>query len=262
MTLFLVIIIILSILFVVLYRIHSNGIIILLYHNIGCPDAGMDRRLFVSPALFERQMRFLVKGKYHFASIDELMAYLNNKLSLPRKSVMITFDDGYEDNFEKALPILRKYGLPATIFLTTNFIGKKMLWNKAETNFVSQEQIKKLIDNGWSIGSHGVTHKELTRIPGFDAETEVVVSKSIIEKSLGVHASFFAYPYGSYNKNVRESVIKSGYSAACTLHKGINRKNVDPFALKRLLVKNTYPAFLFQWYTTPVIEMVKTYLRY
>jgi peptidoglycan/xylan/chitin deacetylase (PgdA/CDA1 family) len=178
---------------------------ILLYHSIadrtGDPYA-------VSPARFAAEMAHLRKAGYHPLHFAELTGWPAG-LPLPAKPIVITLDDGYEDNYTEAYPVLQKNGLKAVIFAITGFVSKedRLTWS----------QMRDMQDSGLiEIGSHTVTHPNLTKLPPDERTREVTDSKAELERQLKVPVRAFAYPYGFYDRETTEAVRKAGYLFAVT----------------------------------------------
>jgi peptidoglycan/xylan/chitin deacetylase (PgdA/CDA1 family) len=170
-------------------------------------DSDAVRGLAHTPEIFDAQMRYLNEAGYHVISMRALGIHLRNGTGLPKKPIVITFDDGWRDQFEYAFPILQKYHYTATFFVFTNPIGAR--------GFLTWEDLATLRDAGMTIGSHSLSHPLLTSIT--DPERlwqEIIVSKRRLEKNLHIHVTEFAYPFGYYNSEIAALVTKAGYTSA------------------------------------------------
>lgn len=192
---------------------------------------------------FERQMRYLSRA-YNPMSLECMARHIEGGMDLPSGAIAVTFDDGYRDNYENAYPILKKYDIPATIFLTTDFIGTGQIpaWEKGyyvakEPLMLDWKQVREMSEDGIAFGSHTVTHPFLTRIPRGRAAEEMCVSKDIIEQKLGKHVTAFAYPSGDFDATVKEMAKEAGYTAAVSIIAGHNDLHDDVHALKRNLIQ-------------------------
>ncbi|MHB8984177.1 MAG: polysaccharide deacetylase family protein, partial [Carboxydocellales bacterium] len=160
------------------------------------------------------------------------------------KSVVITFDDGYRDNFYWARPILLKYGFRATIFLVSDRVGKTNTWDQAQglprLELLNTEEIRTMVMEGFQFGAHSRTHTRLTDLSADKAKDQIAGSKSYLEKTLGAPINYFCYPYGRYNKQIVDLVRKSGYTAALTTAQGRVRRGDNIMTLKRIRITGKY----------------------
>jgi peptidoglycan/xylan/chitin deacetylase (PgdA/CDA1 family) len=215
--------------------------LIICYHCIR--DEGNPHLRPAKIADFEKQMQYLSKV-YNPISLEKMAQHIQNGTSLPSKAIAVTFDDGYQDNYENAYPILKKYNIPATFFLTTGFIGTGEIpaWDKGyytgeKALMLSWEQVREMSDNGISFGSHTLTHPFLTRIPHKHAQREISLSKDIIEQKIGKPVTTFAYPSGNFDADIKGIVKGAGYSAAVSTIPGHNSMNDDVYVLKRNVIQ-------------------------
>lgn len=183
---------------------------ILMYHYIGNNPNPADtarNSLEVTPDKFEEQMKYLKDNGYNSISLDTLYPALKGQTTLPSKPVILTFDDGYEDFYTNAYPILLKYGLHATVFIPINLMNQGY--------YLSWGQIKEMSRSGLiNFGAHGMNHWQLASLPLPITELEIVQSKKVLQDNLGVPINFIAYPYGSVNENVINLTKKAGYMGA------------------------------------------------
>jgi len=192
---------------------------------------------------FDRQMQYLSK-RYSPMSLERMAHCLREGTSLPPKAIAVTFDDGYQDNYENAYPVLRKYNVPATVFLATNFIGTGEIpaWEEGyytgeRALMLSWEQVCEMSDGGISFGSHTLSHPFLTRIPRKQLEYELCRSREIIEQQIGKPVTTFAYPSGDFDSETKEAVREAGYCAAVSIRAGQNSPYDDVYALRRNLIQ-------------------------
>jgi len=229
---------------------------ILMYHMIKEHRTGKFKGLRVSPEMFEKQVKYLVNDGWHFYTMSEL---IKNKEVLPQKSIALTFDDGYEDNYTNAFPVLKKYGVKATIYVVVDRHGRE--WSskrKVKNNSgelmhepkLSDSQIREMLDSGLiEIGSHTMTHDNLTRLEQVEKEYEIMGSKKEIEALFDIECCSFCYPFGLFDELDRAIVQKSGYSSATTTQAGIEDiTKADPLLLKRITVsgKDNFLAFILK----------------
>jgi peptidoglycan/xylan/chitin deacetylase (PgdA/CDA1 family) len=179
-------------------------------------------------------MRYLQQNGYHVVTPDDLMEFLESRQRLPRKSVLITMDDGYRSAYEIAYPVLKKYGFKATLMIYTSFVG-------VSQQAITWEQLRELKADGFTIGSHTVLHSNLTTPQeGEDQEAfakrvhkEIFVSKQILDQKLGQNTTVFAYPFGYYDQRTMELVRAAGYRLAFSVDRGGNPFFSNPWSLKR-----------------------------
>jgi len=197
----------------------SNGAVILMYHSIG----ENDEFFTVKTTLFEKQMEYLKRNNFNVIRLNSLLKI--DKSQRLRKTVAITFDDGYEDNYTNAFPTLKKYNFPATIFVSTAFIGKDMVARKGtDLSILSEEEMKEMHKSGLiEFGSHCHNHPKLTSLKNEEIENEFVVSQKIIQDLLGCIPKSFAYPKGDFDERVGQITSKF-FDIAVTVKKGKENK--------------------------------------
>lgn len=219
----------------------SAGGGILTYHHVGPRPAGVRLKgLYVSPRLFAKQVTELRDSGFvtqPFGAFTDLAKPAESKIS-------ITFDDGFRDVFEHALPVLRSAKFVAIQFLVADFIGKSSEWQAASGEIpgrlMDEAEIKDWLAAGNQIGSHTLSHPFLTKISSAEAREEISASKKKLEDRFGIRIEHFCYPYGDWNTNVRNAVEAAGYQTACTTVAGVNASEADRFALRRFTAR--YPS--------------------
>ena len=226
----------------------ENGtkVMVLNYHKVDNTFISLS----VRPDDFEKQMQYLSDNGYHTITPDELYDSLAGKGELPENPVLITFDDGYEDNYTNAYPILKKYGFKATIFVITGFLGK-------DKNYMTWDQAREMDANGISIESHTVDHKSMTDLTDDQLRAQLVDSRKKAEKELGHPVEYMAYPTGTYNLHIAEMVKEAGYKAAFTIKYGNVDKASNIYALERVPIfhtEDTNRDFLERIRYTPIFK--------
>ena len=165
------------------------------------------RALAHTPEVFGAEMKYLADAGYHVISFRALENHFQNGTPLPAKSIIISFDDGWGDQFEYAFPILKKYNYTATFFVFTNSIGTR--------GFLTWDNLRALLNAGMTIGSHSRSHPFLTKITSPTALwNEIYGSKQVLEKNLNTAITEFAYPFGKYDAAIVDLVKKAGYASA------------------------------------------------
>jgi len=180
---------------------------VLVYHVIGFRPAGNTLEgLYVPPAQLRAQVDWLARAGWHAVTLDRVLAYWREGVALPRKPIVLTFDDGYPGDWRYALPILRAHHFPGVLNLQ---IG----------NLVPA-RVRRLIRAGWQIASHTFTHPDLTTVGAAQLAREVVTSRTWLQDVFHVRVDVFCYPYGRYDNTVVAAVRHAGYVAAETENPG------------------------------------------
>lgn len=188
-------------------------ITILMYHYIRTVDEEEDElgyNLSIAPELLEEHLIWLRDNDYTSMRMDDLAECLYGDVVCPERVVVLTFDDGYEDAATQALPLLEMYGFTGTFYIIANFVGVD--------GYMSWEQINMLHAAGMEIGSHTLTHPDLTVLDKKQVAQEIVKSKIIIEDHIGAPVQSFCYPYGRYEEDIAEMVHDAGYTNAVTTY--------------------------------------------
>lgn len=212
--------------------VNGPKIIVLNYHKID----NMNISLSVTPSDFEQQMAYLVQNGFHTITPHELYMAFTDGATLPTNPVLITFDDGYADNYTKAYPILKKYGVKATIFVITGLMGKPgyLTWGQA-----AEMEASGLV----TIESHTVTHGSLTGLTDEQVRYELTEAKHDIEQRLGKEVEFLAYPTGAYNLHIARLVKEAGYKGAFTVRYGNMDRATNLYAIERVPIFHTSDTF-------------------
>jgi len=190
------------------------------------------------------QMVWLRLCRYRIISLPDLVAHLRSDRLPPGRAVVVTFDDGYADNYHLAFPILRKLRIPATIFLVSRAVGGEANWTTepalAGRPLLTVGLIKEMLDGGFEAGAHTRTHVSLTDVPADEKrELEIVGSRQDLEESFGRPIRTFAYPFGDYDPDIAQAVQRAGFHAACCSRSGVNDPATPHFELRRVEVRGT-----------------------
>ena len=244
---------------------------ILTYHSID--DSGSV--ISTSPEVFRRQMECLHSLNCKAISLKEFARVINEGAGLPRRTVVLTFDDGFRNFAAEAFPVLRRYGFQATVFLVTDYCGRDNYWptqpqGVARMPLLSWEEITELHRAGVEFGSHTATHPDLAVIPPDEAAREMRRSKAELAHRLGEEAATFAYPYGSYSAEVSE-IARKEFVASVTAALGRADEACVMHLLKRIEMYYFANLTLFRamitgragWYLNfrKTLRSVKTALR-
>lgn len=226
---------------------HGRDAAILMYHSVGEPSNGANA-LNIPLDVFERQMKFLHDHRYHVVPFSDVVDLLKAKKPILPKTVVLTFDDGYENNYTAVFPVLKKYGFPATIFVITDYLGKEKELYGDTYRFLTPGMLRVMSDSGLvTIGAHTVDHLYLPDITDHGVlEKQIAGSKALLEKIVSRPVDFFCYPSGGYNGKAKEVVRRAGYKAAVTtLPKRKGFAHRDLYALKRIKVNKRWRPFRF-----------------
>jgi len=226
-------------------KIHPKHIPILMYHKV--PDKPIDtqHKIFVTKSNFKKHLHFFYLRGLKTITLKEYNDFSEGKISakqFPSKPFILTFDDGYLDNYTNMLPLTEKYNFKGVLFLLGNFNLTHNNWDKNEdpnaNKLMSTEQKISFVKGGWEIGAHTLTHPHLTQISIKLAKEEIVSSKKQIEETLNISVSSFAYPYGDYNNEIKEIVSSSDIKMAVATDTGGMMLDDDRFAIFRV---NMFP---------------------
>jgi peptidoglycan/xylan/chitin deacetylase (PgdA/CDA1 family)/cell division protein FtsL len=207
----------------------SKSLPILMYHSI---EYEKDNTLRVPKEKFRSQMQYLKDNGFTPMSLDELYKAMVFNASMPEKPIVITFDDGYVDNYTNAYPVLKEFGFKATIFMISGELNNPI--------YLNEDQIKELDKNGIAIESHTVTHKRLNELSAEEQKSELKNSKATLEKVLNREVKYFAYPYGKFNETTEKLLQELGYSLSVATVEGSANKSNGIYKLNRIYVSSNY----------------------
>ncbi len=213
---------------------------ILMYHKVGAPVASKaDTFLNVSAKSFARQMRLLMRLGYTGITLAEGCERLAAG-SLPRRTVCVTFDDGYASVGDHAAPILDAYGWPATVFVPTAYVGGENQWDGMNGHpllpIMNWSRLRELQEAGWEMAAHTRTHPRLETLGDDEALREMREGRDDLTNNLTAPARTFCYPFGGINARTPQLAREAGFVAACTTKSGVARHDSDPFLLPRVKV--------------------------
>ena len=247
---------------------------VLMYHHINPHRGDM---VTVTPEVFEEQMKYLYESGHKTLKIDELLSYITGGLILKEKAVVVTFDDGWLDNYIYAGPVLKKYKINASIFIVTDRIERasentikipsiipthresKALIKQGEEQKVALNWrlIEEMAESGLiDFYSHTKRHRKCDMLSENELLEELSGSKNVIEERLGKPCPYLCWPYGKYNSITIEIAKNVGYNALFTTHHGVVKVGSDPFTIKRIVVKDKSEWFRKRMtvYTNPILS--------
>lgn len=209
-----------------------EGILILEYHMVSTTDDEDSRPYNVPPDEFRQHLDYLREQGYTAITLQDFMRARKGKQELPAKPVILTFDDGYEDNYTTLLPILEEYGIRANVFMVTNMIGRE--------GYLTWDELRDMQNRGIEIGSHTADHLPLPNLPADVQEKEVHLSKLLLEWN-GIKTVFhFSYPNGAYTKELPGLLHDTEYLSGVTGDAGINTMETDPYLLQRVNIPHPH----------------------
>lgn len=222
---------------------------VFMYHKVG-EQADF---LTVTPAQFEQQMQF-IRQRFTPIRLSDLMQHLSDQTPLPDNAALITFDDGYDNNYHLAYPVLKKHQMPFVVFLVANYIGKEVAHDQKLQRFMSQQQLQDMHD--WAeYGCHSTKHQNIRDIASEAWDTEISNCYQAL-KQLGIAIQpAWAYTYGAYPKKNPESFAQlkrsfqnAGIRCAFRIGNRINKLPVkNPYAIERIDVRGDQSYWLFKW---------------
>jgi peptidoglycan/xylan/chitin deacetylase (PgdA/CDA1 family) len=224
-----------------------NSAVVAVFHHIR--DGAAGDSLSIDVDMFERYCRFF-RQHFRVVSLPHLVSKLERHERLQRELV-ITFDDGYLDNFENAAPILERYSLPATFFVVTEWMGSTVVpwWDRESVTcpkWMTWDQVRSLHRRGFDIGGHTQTHADLGLVSGETAAREIAGGRASLSERIGAPVSSFAYPYGgrhNVTEDNRQLIRDAGFRCCCSGFGGHNVSGSNPFHINRVAISS--------WYASP-----------
>lgn len=222
---------------------------ILMYHQVGipAPKGSPYRGLTVHPADFKRQMVWLKRLGYTGLSMRDLMPYLKGEKK--GKVVGLTFDDGYQNVLQNAIPVLNNLGFSSTNYIVSNHLGGSNFWDHSKgvpaSALMSKDELYQWLASGHELGSHTLDHVHLPEVSAAEAQRQIQQSKTDLEQLLQTPIEAFCYPYGHKNAQIESWVRASGYDNATTTARGLVLPSDDLLDLPRVLVSRSTHIFRF-----------------
>jgi peptidoglycan/xylan/chitin deacetylase (PgdA/CDA1 family) len=212
-------------------RAGTSAVPILMYHVIAAPPAGAPfPGLYVPPAEFAEQMHALARAGWTAVTPDELDAYWRRDISLPRgKPIVLSFDNGYQSQYTKALPVLRRLG----------WVGEENIQLTGlppSQGGLGEAEIKGLVAAGWELDTQGINHADLITLSASALREQVAGARRTIQRRFHVPVNWFCYPSGHYDANVIAEVRAAGYKGSTTVVPGWAHPHEDPYRMHRLRV--------------------------
>lgn len=209
-----------------------------MYHQVTPNPLPGFQKYAVSPRSFARQMGWLAGAGYTVVGLDALLAHRRGGPRLPRRPVVITFDDGFRDCLEHAVPTLRERNFTALFFLVAGLMGKTSRWLKSERGIelplMTWPEARRLQETGFQCGAHSLSHPRLVALTDRECRAELSGARARLEEGLGCAVRHVAYPFGSFDERVRAMTEEAGYETGCTVAAGVARPADDLFSLRRV----------------------------
>lgn len=207
----------------------NRGIPVLYYHSVNIDSTN---EVIITPELLKEQLSYLKDEGYVSLTMSDVANYLINNKPIHEKSILITFDDGYMDNYYNAFPLLKELNLKATIFCITNALDGKY--------YLSEDTIKEMSDYGIDIQSHTVNHPNLDKLSYADQLAEMINSKKTLEKIINKEVYAIAYPFGDFNDDTIKAAKEAGYTLGFTTNRGFSDREDNLLKLDRIYVSSNY----------------------
>jgi len=218
----------------------ERAVPILMYHEVSPEPHPSFRRYTVTERQFARQMRWLAGLGYQAIDMDDLARARLGEGVLPRRPVVITFDDGFQGCVDHAAPVLRSHGFTAVFYLVAGMMGETSRWMLPEVGLalplMSWDTARSLAAEGFQCGAHSVTHPRLAGLPGERCRAELADGRRRLEDELGHPVAHLAYPFGSYDAAVQSIAAEAGYVTACSTRPGLSGPGDELLALRRISV--------------------------
>jgi peptidoglycan/xylan/chitin deacetylase (PgdA/CDA1 family) len=222
---------------------------ILMYHQVSDDPHPNFLKFTVTKKSFESQMKTLKLLGYNAINFSRLVSYKEGRDNLPGRPVIITFDDGFQEAVDNAVPILNSCGFTAVFYITTDYMGKKSSWMIPETStefqVIDWSTVVQLDSCGYEIGAHSMTHPRLDNISKENCYRELRGSREAIEEVLGHEVRHMAYPHGSFNDDVLKLTRETGYETSCSCESAVAHSGYDFLTLPRINIETKDSLFDF-----------------
>ena len=213
----------------------NRGIPVLYYHSV---HPNSTNEVIITPNLLKEHLSYLKDENYISLTMNDVRNYLVHNEPIPEKSILITFDDGYMDNYYNAFPILKDLNLKATIFCTTSALDGKY--------YLSEDAIREMSDYGIDIQSHTVNHPNLDKLTYADQLIEMINSKKTLERIINKEIYAIAYPFGDFNDDTIKAAKEAGYTLGFTTNRGLSDREDNLLKLDRIYVSSNYDLNTFK----------------
>jgi peptidoglycan/xylan/chitin deacetylase (PgdA/CDA1 family) len=236
--------------------VRKDRVISVLYHRVVPDDVWnsfveRERIFSVSESRFRGQLEWLRDQGYTFLSMNQLVGHLKGDEAIPPKAAFVSFDDGCESVYSRALPILKELEIPSTVFVTTD--PETWIFHSGEYHErrMTEDEIRACEEGGISVESHSVSHRGLNEMSDEEALAEMTESKEAITAWIGRPVQYFSIPLNFYNKRTLELCKEAGYSAVCVCDGATTNASSSPFRIRRFIVEGTWDMKQFPRFIAP-----------
>lgn len=231
-----------------------KALLILMYHHIGpFTDVTRQHHVYCDVNQFAAQMAYLDRSSLSVISMDRAIESLTGRAPLERRSVVLTFDDGFQNFHDFAWPILKKHDFPATLYAISDYLGLRQDWPDLPAygtgRFMNAATLRTLADDGLCVGGHTATHPHLNQLPPARRDAEIRDAKKRLEDTLGREVRHFAYPFGAYDEDARDRVAEAGYVSAVRVVNKRAERAPNLFEIPRLCINYTDSLWRYRYRT-------------
>ncbi|MBP2371504.1 polysaccharide deacetylase family protein [Pseudonocardia parietis] len=227
----------------------TNVVPILMYHSVKEDPPATTRNLSVRPEQLRSHLQFLRENGFTGLTFADLCNRARrDACDMPERPIVLTFDDGYADVHEEALPLLAEHGFPATVFVTTGWLRDSGMEaaGRPLDRMMAWTQVRELADAGLEVAAHSHSHPELDQLSDRALRAELIHGRSLLEDRLGIEVPSLAYPFGYSSRRVRDATAEAGYQQAAAVMNAVAERDADPFAVPRLTVRRSTSPALFR----------------
>lgn len=231
-------------------RVKRPAVRVLLYHAIGGAGRGPIHRCRVPADRFEAQVGLLARDGYSVVGLETVLAGLQDENAWPDRAVAITFDDGYRSVFNHALPVLKRFGFRATVYVVPGYClegGTTSGDIMRDEELLGPDELATLASEGWTVGSHSMTHRRLSSCKPEEVMHELVESQQRLTDLLGKPVDHFSFPHGDWTAELVTQVKRAGYRSGATSREGTNRVGNSPWLLRRIEITPWDSLRVFRW---------------
>jgi peptidoglycan/xylan/chitin deacetylase (PgdA/CDA1 family) len=208
---------------------------VLLYHSVHPAGGGLMERYTLTPAVFRSHLSWIADHGFDTLNVSAYADALRTGTPLPPRPLVVTFDDGYADFADHARPLLERYRIRCTLYVTTRPIGENRRGALAGRPMLTWPELRRLAAPGVEIGAHSHEHAQLDLLPAAAAGDQIRTCRRLIEERLGAGVRSFAYPHGYHSAATRREVQRAGYTSACAVRNARSHRGDDPYALARIM---------------------------